>query len=236
MKRTLLLTLFILTLGWTLAAFAGQQDFVLHNQTGLTIDQFYCSPTTTQNWEEDVLGVDVLEDEASAEIRFSRNENSCNWDLMIVDEEGDRIVWSNVNLCEAVRITLYYANGQPTAQIEKAEAEEQDEEEAEEAEDESTEGGAQDFILVNRTGLTIDQFFCSPSKSNNWEEDVLGMDVLEDEASAGITFSREEVSCKWDLMIVDEEGDKIVWSNIDLCKTSRITLFYDNGQPTAAAE
>ncbi len=229
MKRNWIFSTLILTLGIVFAAFAGQQDFVLVNQTGLTIDQFYCSPTTIQNWEEDVLGVDVLEDEASVEINFSRDEEACNWDLLIVDEEGDKIVWSNINLCEAARITLYYENGKPTAQIERAEAEE----EAEEAEEE---GGAQDFVLVNQTGLTIDQFFCSPTKSNDWEEDVLGVDVLADEESAEISFSRDEASCKWDLMIVDEEGDKIVWANIDLCQTSRITLYYQNGQPTAELE
>lgn len=229
MKRNWIITAIVLILGLACSVFAGQQDFILVNQTGLTIDQFYCSPTTAQDWEEDVLGVDVLADEESVEINFDRDEEACNWDLLIVDEEGDKIVWSNINLCEAARITLYYENGKPTAQIEKAEADE----EAEEADEE---GGAQDFILVNQTGLTIDQFYCSPTKSNNWEEDVLGVDVLEDEESAEISFSRDEKSCKWDLMIVDEEGDKIVWPNIDLCQTSKITLYYQNGQPTADLE
>ncbi len=132
MKLNWITRVIILTLALALSALAGEQDFILVNQTGLTIDQLFCSPTTTQNWEEDVLGVDVLEDEASVHIKFSRSEKACHWDLMIVDEDGDQIVWANINLCETTRITLYYENGEPTAEIETVDAEEEEEEEEDE--------------------------------------------------------------------------------------------------------
>jgi hypothetical protein len=117
------------------AAFAGDQDFTLVNETGLTIVQFFCSTTTTNNWEEDVLGVDVLNSGEEVNISFSRNEDDCEWDLMIVDEDGDQIAWAGIDLCEAMRITLYYENGEPTAQIENAVVEEEDEYEDEEEEE-----------------------------------------------------------------------------------------------------
>jgi hypothetical protein len=104
----------------SVAAFAGDQDFVLVNQTGLTIDQFFCSPTKSNDWEEDVLGQDTLADNSEVEIKFSRDEASCKWDLMIVDEQGDKVYWTNIDLCEAAKITLHYEGGKPTASIEKA--------------------------------------------------------------------------------------------------------------------
>jgi hypothetical protein len=119
MKKVLAVLALVFILG--VAAQAGDQDFVLVNETGLTIDQFYCSPTTTNEWEEDVLGQDVLEDGEEVEIHFSREETACKWDLMIVDEEGDKIYWANIDLCEAASITLHYEDGKPTATIEKAE-------------------------------------------------------------------------------------------------------------------
>lgn len=111
------------------AAFSGDQDFTLVNETGLTINEIYCSPTTTKDWEEDVLGVDVLANGEEVEISFSRDEDACDWDLMIVDEDGDKIYWTDFDLCEAMTITLYYEDGKPTAEIENAVMEEVEEDE-----------------------------------------------------------------------------------------------------------
>jgi phosphoribosyl-AMP cyclohydrolase len=38
----------------------GKQDFTLHNKTGYTISEVYVSAANTDDWEEDVLGDDVL--------------------------------------------------------------------------------------------------------------------------------------------------------------------------------
>jgi hypothetical protein len=120
MKKIAMLSA-LMVLSLSAYALAGDQDFVLVNETGLTIDQFYCSPTTTDDWEEDVLGVETLADGDSIEINFDREEDACGWDLKIVDEEGDEIVWQKIDLCKATFITLYYKDGKPTADIELAE-------------------------------------------------------------------------------------------------------------------
>lgn len=111
----------LLTLGCAAAVFAGDQDFTLVNQTGLTIMEFYCSPTSTNEWEEDVLGADTLASGDSLQISFSRGEEACSWDLKIKDEDSDEIVWMEIDLCQAAVITLYYENGTPTAEIENTE-------------------------------------------------------------------------------------------------------------------
>ena len=48
----------------------------------------------------------------------------------------------------------------------------------------------QDFDLVNRTGYTIDKVFVSPSNSKDWDDDVLGRDVLRFLASFGDQAAR----------------------------------------------
>jgi len=90
-----------------------------------------------------------------------------------------------------------------------------------------------DFTLKNDTGLVISELYVSPSNSEDWEEDVLGKDVLKDGESLDITFSRTEKSCSWDLKIVDEEDDSVEWEKLDLCKAEHITLMYKNGKATA---
>lgn len=85
---------------------AGKQDFVLANHTGLTVDELYVSPSDTDDWEEDVLGRDVLPDGQSVKIRFATGESQCTYDLKIVDEDGDELFWTDINLCKATTVTL----------------------------------------------------------------------------------------------------------------------------------
>lgn len=120
------MVVFVALMFVALAAFAGDQDFVLVNETGLTIVEFYCSPTTTNNWEEDILGVDTLNDGEEVEISFESGEEACDWDFMIVDEDGDKIYWAGIDLCETESVTLYYEDGKPTAEIQKVSDEEEE--------------------------------------------------------------------------------------------------------------
>ena len=90
-----------------------------------------------------------------------------------------------------------------------------------------------DFSLVNKTGLTIDEVYVSPTDDDEWGEDVMGKDVLKNGESVDIEFSRKETTCLWDLKVVDSEEDSIEWTKLDLCKANEITLKYEGKHPTA---
>ena len=90
-----------------------------------------------------------------------------------------------------------------------------------------------DFTLVNKTGLTIDEVYLSPTNDDKWGKDVMGKDVLKNGDKVDITFSSSETSCNWDLKVVDEEKDEIEWTKLDLCKAEEITLKYEGKHPTA---
>lgn len=116
---TLLTLAIVLALLAPATALAGAQDFTLVNRTGLRIVKLYISTSETDEWEEDVLGVDVLEDGASVDIHFSAKEQAKHWDLKIVDSDGDEVVWTNLNLLEISKVTLHYQKGgQPVADLE----------------------------------------------------------------------------------------------------------------------
>ena len=87
--------------------------------------------------------------------------------------------------------------------------------------------GKQDFILVNKTGYDISEVYVSASKTNDWEEDVLGSQTLEDGENLTVNFKNAGKSCKFDLKVVYEEDDSSAyWRDIDLCKVSKVTIFY----------
>lgn len=94
----------------------------------------------------------------------------------------------------------------------------------------------QDFTLVNKTGYEIKSVYVSPSKSNDWEEDVLGKDTFADGDSWDIKFHRAAKTCKWDLKVVYSDDDSdAVWDNIDLCSVSKITIKYDRKKNVTSA-
>lgn len=118
-KTKLIAAISVLALFLTATAFAlpGKQDFVLHNETGVEIHELYVSPTTTEDWEEDVLGVDTLPDGESVKITFEDREKRSKWDLKVVDSKGNSIEWEALNLLEISDVTLHYKDGKAWADV-----------------------------------------------------------------------------------------------------------------------
>ena len=96
--------------------------------------------------------------------------------------------------------------------------------------------GKQDFTLVNKTGYILSELYVSPAAAQDWEYYVLGKDVLGDGEALDISFNRTVKTCKWDLKVVYEDDDSsAVWSGIDLCTVSRITIKYNRSTDTTSA-
>lgn len=85
--------------------------------------------------------------------------------------------------------------------------------------------GTQDFTVVNETGLVISELYVSESSNDNWEEDVLGSDVLGNDESTKITFNNyQEGECSFDIKIVDNHDEAWTVNGVNLCKTSTVTF------------
>jgi hypothetical protein len=94
----------------------------------------------------------------------------------------------------------------------------------------------QDFELVNKTGYEIKHVYVSPSKSDDWEEDVLGKDTLDDGDEWEIKFKRSTKTCFWDLKVVyAEDSSSAIWHDIDLCKVEKVTIRYNKRTDTTSA-
>jgi len=75
------------------------------NNTGFTMVKFYGSNTGSDNWEEDILGNDVLPSGSSVDINFDDASGYCKFDFKAVFEDGDELVRQNVNVCEVGTFT-----------------------------------------------------------------------------------------------------------------------------------
>ncbi len=117
MKKVVLGGLFVALLALASVAWAGTQDFTLVNETGVVINAVYCSPSSENNWQEDVLGVDTLASGESVTIKFSGFEQ-CKWDLRIEDTDGNALEWTDLNLCDVSRVVLHWDGSTATADLE----------------------------------------------------------------------------------------------------------------------
>ena len=93
-------------------------------------------------------------------------------------------------------------------------------------------GGVQDslagypgFLLVNRTGATIEQIYLSPGTSAGWEENILGEGMtLRSGKSIDIRLNPQEKARDWDLKIVATSDTAAEWRALRIDRASRITL------------
>ncbi|HXO03731.1 MAG TPA: argininosuccinate lyase [Stellaceae bacterium] len=94
----------------------------------------------------------------------------------------------------------------------------------------------QDFRLVNKTGYELKALYVAPSKSDDWQDDVLGQDTLADGQAVNVHFSPKTKTCKFDLKVTYSDDDSsAVWEKIDLCTVEKITIHYNRKSDETSA-
>ena len=92
---------------WALMTPAMAQDmnFTLINQSGVTLVEFYASPVTVGDWEDDILGDQVLESGYSGQVIIADGRANCEYDFLMVFDDGEELT-DTVNICELGSYTL----------------------------------------------------------------------------------------------------------------------------------
>ena len=81
-----------------------------------------------------------------------------------------------------------------------------------------------EFTLINKTSFDVVAFYASPKGVSNWEEDILGSELLESRDSIQITIADGRSQCAYDLRFEFDDGDTVERSGVDLCETGSYTL------------
>ncbi len=105
-KLFILSMMLLLMVALSSVAFAGEQDFVLVNKSGVDIHYVYICPHTAKDWGDDVMGRDILKNGESVKIVFRPGTKSTYWDIQVEDMQGNTLEWENFNLKEISKITL----------------------------------------------------------------------------------------------------------------------------------
>ena len=77
--------------------------------------------------------------------------------------------------------------------------------------------------IINNTGFTIVEFYGSNTRSDTWEEDILGSDVLPSGSSVVINFDDATGYCMFDFRAVFDDGDVLERGGVNVCETETFT-------------
>ena len=99
-------TLCVLTLGIALfsatsgSAFALNRHVHIHNNTSVVMSEFYASNVGAKDYEENILGSDVIEAGDSWDINIDDGTGYCRYDFLAVFDDGSKAKKDHVNVCE----------------------------------------------------------------------------------------------------------------------------------------
>ncbi|HYE85661.1 MAG TPA: hypothetical protein VEA16_04870 [Vicinamibacterales bacterium] len=88
------------------AAFAEDLTFTFHNKSSYAVAEFYASPADVNNWEDDILGTDILPAGESVDITIADGRSQCVYDFKVVVEDGTTLERGGVDICELGSYTL----------------------------------------------------------------------------------------------------------------------------------
>ncbi|WP_374604800.1 hypothetical protein [Arenimonas sp.] len=81
-----------------------------------------------------------------------------------------------------------------------------------------------DFTLTNDTESVLAEFYASPADVGEWEEDILGDDVLGSGESVEITIADGRTQCEYDLRFVFDDGSETIVQAEDICETGSFNI------------
>lgn len=89
-----------------ISAFAGDTKFDIINHSARGITNFYTSPADATNWEEDVLGEDVIGPGETQSIKISVANGQCLYDMRFILEDKTDLIEKGINVCTLSDYTL----------------------------------------------------------------------------------------------------------------------------------
>jgi len=107
-KKTAIIGLAAVTfLVATGAAMALDRHVKIINNSAYDIREFYASNVGTRNWEEDILGRDVLPSGYSVNVNIDDRSGYCKYDFRAIFEDGESVITENVNVCQIREFTYH---------------------------------------------------------------------------------------------------------------------------------
>ena len=104
-RVTFLMVLFlVMMMNVTFAA--DRRDFCIINHTGQTITQLNVCPTSSKDWQDDILGAGVIPVDEDCYVSMDLAEKGRYWDILAFLEDGSYSTYSHIDLYSIAYVTL----------------------------------------------------------------------------------------------------------------------------------
>lgn len=75
--------------------------FFVTNNTGVTLNNIYVTPSETTDWGSDILPSDLFEDQTSVRVDIPADYGTtCLFDMKITDLEGNAVIFTGMDACK----------------------------------------------------------------------------------------------------------------------------------------
>jgi len=82
----------------------------------------------------------------------------------------------------------------------------------------------ENLIIVNHVNKSIHRIYVSEARAGQWQDDLLGEDVIIPGETVKVTFENRHRACVWDVKVVDLDGVEYAYPSVNLCELSTITV------------
>ena len=79
------------------------------------------------------------------------------------------------------------------------------------------------FDLINSSTANLQELYVSAEESDNWGDDILGMDVLGAGEQGAVTIADGATVCSYDMQFVMDNGVTLE-GTANLCETNKFTI------------
>jgi hypothetical protein len=108
MKKILLAVSFLaITFVFTSSSYSQALYFFVTNNTGVTLNNLYVTPSETTNWGNDILPNDLFEASTSVRVDIPADYGTtCLFDMKITDLNGNYITFTGMDACKLHTLIL----------------------------------------------------------------------------------------------------------------------------------
>jgi len=81
--------------------------FFVNNNTGVTLNNIYVTPSENTDWGNDILPNDLFDDQTSVRVDIPADYGTtCLFDMKITDLEGNSVIFTGMDACKLHTLTI----------------------------------------------------------------------------------------------------------------------------------
>jgi hypothetical protein len=80
----------------------------LLNATRMAIIEVYAAPVSTERWQKDLLGDEILPPANSVLVSLGDQTGSCSFDFKAIFDDGSSLIRRDINICVVERYAISY--------------------------------------------------------------------------------------------------------------------------------